>query len=132
MPLIRYDLGDVGYMRADPCGCGRRTSRLVVLGRVQDTLATRSGQLLTEHHVSDFLYGYPGVDWFQLAQRSDQAFDLQVVSGGPDPLAADALARDLAGLLGEGTRVAVRTVRSIPPENGGKYRVIKSTSGASV
>src|SRR5262249_4946133 len=38
MPLIRYQIGDVGRLHIDLCPCGRRTSRLEVLGRLQEVL----------------------------------------------------------------------------------------------
>ena len=128
MPLIRYDIGDVGVVVTEPCSCGRGTMRFKVLGRVQDTLVTPSGRVISDHEVSDFLYGYPGLDWFQLVQRPEQRFDLQVVDNGRSELSINALSQDLGTFLGGGARVKARLVRSIPPEAGGKYRFIKSIS----
>ena len=128
MPLIRYDIGDVGVIVTEPCSCGRGTMRFKVLGRVQDTLVTPSGRVISDHEVSDFLYGYPGLDWFQLVQQPEQRFDLQVVDNGRSELSINALSQDLGTFLGGGARVKARLVRSIPPEAGGKYRFIKSIS----
>jgi phenylacetate-CoA ligase len=127
MPLIRYDIGDIGLSLPGPCRCGRGTMRFKILGRVQDALVSPPDRILSEHEVSDFLYGYPGVDWFQLAQRSEQQFDLQVADDGTPALSLEALSRDLSAFLGGGVRVTARRVRSIPPENGGKYRFTKSS-----
>lgn len=130
MPLIRYDLGDIGYALPGNCSCGRNTPRFRVLGRLQDTLVTPSGGVLTEHQVSDFLYTYPGVDWFQLVQQSATHFDLQVVPDGRTPVSAERLAAGLTNLLGGRVRIAVRQVKAIAPEGGGKYRFVKSKSYA--
>ncbi len=128
MPLIRYDIGDVGYTLPGRCPCGRHTPRFKVLGRLQDTLVTPSGSVVTEHQVSDFLYAFPGVDWFQVVQQAPARFDLQVVPQDHTPFAPPALANDLAAFLGGGVRVVVRQVKSIAPESGGKYRFVKSRS----
>lgn len=37
-PLIRYEIGDIGVLDSEPCGCGRGLPTLRVLGRVGDRL----------------------------------------------------------------------------------------------
>ena len=128
MPLIRYDIGDVGRLEPGDCDCGRGTPRFRVLGRVQDTLISTAGDVLTEHAISDILYDQPGVTWFQLQQRTARSFDLQVVVDEDAAFDAESLAAVVASHLGEGIRVSVRRVRSITPETGGKYRFIKAMS----
>jgi phenylacetate-CoA ligase len=131
MPLIRYDIGDVGHVLPGACSCGRHTPRFKVLGRIQDTLVLPDGGVFTEHQVSDVLYQYPGVDWFQLLQQSPRRFDLQVVPDERVPLVPEALVRDCAAFLGGRARVTVRPVTAIAPESGGKYRFLKSNSFAA-
>ena len=38
MPLIRYDIGDMGQILKDACDCGRKLKLLELLGRSDDTL----------------------------------------------------------------------------------------------
>jgi phenylacetate-coenzyme A ligase PaaK-like adenylate-forming protein len=38
MPLIRYDIGDMGRIIKEPCSCGRKTRLLELLGRSDDIL----------------------------------------------------------------------------------------------
>jgi phenylacetate-CoA ligase len=129
MPLIRYDIGDIGYaLPGEGCSCGRNTPRFRVLGRMNDTLIPPASGVLTEHQVSDFLYTYPGVDWFQLVQLATTRFDLQVVPQDGTPFFPETLSADLAAFLGGAVRVTVRQVKAIAPENGGKYRFLKSMS----
>jgi phenylacetate-CoA ligase len=128
MPLVRYDLGDVGHALPGPCTCGRNTPRFRVTGRVQDAVVSRAGVVRTEHEIADFLYAEGDVLWFQLMQRSDNRFDLRVVPRNRGAATRNGLADRLAAFLGDGARVAVSEVRTIPPENGGKFRCVKSTS----
>jgi phenylacetate-CoA ligase len=130
MPLIRYDIGDVGYLVQGSCSCGRTTPRLRILGRIHDTIVRRDGRVLAEHTVSDFLYGLPGVAWFQLLQRSDRQFDLRIVPDTEAQFSADTVAARTTAFLGDGARVVVSTVKTIAPETGGKFRFVKSTSHA--
>jgi phenylacetate-CoA ligase len=126
MPLIRYDIGDAGVRLDGPCPCGRGTERFRVVGRTRDILVVPPGRLLPEHTVTDYLYAYTGVEWFQILQRSDRRFDLQVAGDGQDGLSLEALSRDVAAYLGGDVRVHVRRVETIVPESGGKYRFMKS------
>jgi phenylacetate-CoA ligase len=128
MPLIRYDIGDIGFRLPGDCGCGRNSCRFKVLGRLQDTIVTPSGRVLTEHDVADFFYTYPGLDWFQLVQRSNACFDLQVVPSGQGPFSTAALSRDVRTFFDDEVRVNIRQTATIAPESGGKYRFVKSAS----
>src|SRR5262249_316942 len=109
-----------------PCYCGRGTMRFKVLGRVQDALCWPPHRVLSEHDVSDFLYVYPGVEWFQLVQRAERQFDLQGVDNHGPSLSLESLSRDLTAFLGGGAQGSARRVPSIPPENGGKFRFTKA------
>jgi phenylacetate-CoA ligase len=128
MPLIRYDLGDVGHTLPGPCSCGRNTPRFRVTGRVQDAIVSPSGIIRTEHEIADFLYAESDVLWFQLIERSDDRFDLRVVSRERGAATRNGLAERLAAFLGDGSRIAISEVRTLPPENGGKFRCVKSAS----
>src|SRR5262249_13416637 len=128
MPLIRYDLGDVGHTLPGPCCCGRNTPRFRVTGRFQDAIVTQSGEIRTEHQIADFLYSESAVLWFQLIQRSENRFDLRVVPRGRAAAARNGLAERLAAFLGAGSRVAISEVQTIPPENGGKFLCVQSAS----
>ncbi len=42
MPLIRYRVGDLARMLAEPCACGRTSPRFELIGRADDTLCIAS------------------------------------------------------------------------------------------
>ena len=61
MPLIRYDIGDLGAWAEAPCGCGRVWPSLgAVTGRISDTFVTADGTLVAGqyfHYVSSCTIG---------------------------------------------------------------------------
>ncbi len=131
MPLVRYRIGDMARLDTTPCACGRRTPRLHLEGRREDTLVTPDLRLLTPEAVCAFFYSQPGVDEFQLAE-SPTRFEVQIVPhAGTKSDAVDeaALATGWRNLVGDaGRRLVVRRVSTILPERSGKFRHVKSCS----
>ena len=127
MPLIRYEIGDIVRVDRSPCRCGRTTPRITVEGRVQDTIVTSDGRVLTPRMIYEFLYSQPGIDQFQLIERSPQRFELSYVSAGK-PLEASDVAEAFQAFSGDPRRLSVREVDSILPETSGKFRHVKSRS----
>src|SRR5262249_48966301 len=128
MPLIRYDIGDVGRIVPGTCPCGRSTLRFRVAGRIQDTLVTNAGRVLTDYDLSDFFYAQPGLGWFQLVQRFDTRFDLNVLPDEQAALAPEVLSKAWSDYFGGEARTNVFRATTITPENGGKFRFVKSSS----
>ena len=67
MPLLRYDVGDVGKLHTGPCPCGRTTARLEVLGRVQEVLAASAG-ILPPSEAANAFFADPAVANFRLEE----------------------------------------------------------------
>jgi phenylacetate-CoA ligase len=124
MPLIRYDVGDVGRLHTGPCACGRTTPRLEVLGRVQEVLEVPAGAL-TASEVADTFFVDPAVANFRLEEVAAGSFEAAVVarpSGGPPDLAA--WQDRFAALHGRPRKVRARVVPFVQPEASGKYRFV--------
>lgn len=127
-PTIRFEHGDVGYYKNDLCACGRTTRLLDVEGRLQSTIITADGQTLTEQFFVEKFIDFPGVEWFQLTQRSPAEAEMLVIQ---DPSASSGvdvkrLAEELRACIGGSANVKV--VRHIPQEASGKYMLVKSCS----
>jgi phenylacetate-CoA ligase len=124
MPLLRYDVGDVGRLHPAPCPCGRRTARLEVLGRAQELLTTPNG-VLTASDVADTVFGDPAANNFRLEEVAPGAFEAAVVArsagGTPD---LEAWRERFAALHGGVRRLRVRLVPFVQPETSGKYRFV--------
>jgi phenylacetate-CoA ligase len=131
MPLVRYDVGDVGRLHLEPCPCGRTTARLEVLGRVQEVLSAPTGPL-TASMVADAFFTDPAVVNFRLEEVAAGSFEAVVVaraSGGAPKVAA---CQDrFAQLHGGVTRFRTRVVPFVHPEASGKYRFVvpRTTKG---
>jgi phenylacetate-CoA ligase len=135
MPMIRYDVGDVGRLHLDPCPCGRKTARLEVLGRVEEVIAApiRSplrggdggGAILTSSAVADTFFADPAVANFRLEEVAAGSFEAAVVAGpssAPDLRAWE----DRFAALHPGIRkLRARLVPFVRPEASGKYRFVR-------
>jgi len=128
MPFIRYEIGDVGRMTDDPCPCGCVSPRLYVEGRLQDTIVTTDGRIITPDAVSDLILVEPSVDMFQLIEESPGRFELLLVPKSGETVSAGALADKIRALVGDDVAIRTVLVDTITPENGGKYRNVKSSS----
>jgi phenylacetate-coenzyme A ligase PaaK-like adenylate-forming protein len=54
MPLIRYDIGDMGMILKEPCSCGRTLKLMQLMGRSDDTLII-SGYNITPAIISSLI-----------------------------------------------------------------------------
>jgi len=127
MPLIRYEIGDVGRFIDSPCDCGTAAPRLEVRGRLQDCLQAGDGSLISEDEVVDALLADPAVLVFQLEKRSDAEIFLQVVARVGHTPDLGAIQKRIGSLLGGNCRFKARLVPYIQAEPGGKYRFVKSS-----
>jgi phenylacetate-CoA ligase len=124
MPLIRYDLGDAGRLHTGPCPCGRRTSRLEVLGRSQEVLESPRG-VVTASAVADTVFCDRGAANFRLEEVASGSFEAAIVgrvSGGTPDL--EAWRERFAALHGGVRRLRIRAVPFVQPESSGKYRFV--------
>ncbi len=137
MPLIRYDLGDVGRIDTRPCPCGRRfrTLRLTV-GRVNDSVLLPTGRQLYPDTFLHLAATFPGIAECGVHQDRTGAVRLDVVPSEP-------LDRDGWATVAEGVREHLHTVAgcAFPLEvvqvdrveitAGGKGRFVTSETAAA-
>lgn len=130
MPMIRYEIGDIGYIDSSLCECGRTSPRLWVEGRVEDAIELADGSLLSNDKIMDFFYQRPEIDQFQLIQRAPSEFELLVVPQPDHEPGANGLVAELKELLGHPQAVDLRVVASVAPETSGKFRFVKAYRGS--
>jgi phenylacetate-CoA ligase len=135
MPLLRYDVGDVGRLHTGPCPCGRLTARLEVLGRAQEVLDTPGGPL-TASDVADTVFCDPAVANFRLEEVAPNCFEAALVGRDPgtgDTPDPEAWRERFAALHGKVRRLRARTVTVVSPEPSGKYRfVLPQPTGSDI
>jgi len=132
MPFIRYDIGDVGRWRDGPHNCGRNAPCIEVIGRIQDTLSNSRGKLFSSDDICNFFYQDPSIDNFQLIQKNSLYFDLLLVPKNGSKIDSHSLIRDFQTFFEESCSLNVYIVKSIKPEEGGKFRFVKSKNYSSI
>jgi phenylacetate-CoA ligase len=126
MPFLRYEIGDVGRIVTDPCPCGRSAPRVYIEGRLQDTIVTQNGKVITNDQMMDHFYSRDDVDEFQVLEKHPGRFELSVVPNNGSPPSDDNLRDHLRSILEDEADITVHTVKSIRPEASGKFRFVKS------
>ncbi|MFO0809871.1 MAG: phenylacetate--CoA ligase family protein [Gemmataceae bacterium] len=125
MPLIRYQIGDVGILSRRSCECGRGLPVLESLeGREADFVVTASGDLVSGISLTEnFAVLVPGIAQLQIVQEELRSFAFRIVRS-PDFNAAST--RKIADLVverfGRGIRHRLEFIEAIPQEPSGKYR----------
>ncbi len=79
MPMIRYDLGDVGSWANSPCSCGRNTPLLEsVDGRREDHLTFSPNRIISPKSLMSMLHRDMSLPPSQLVQETDDVCRLRV------------------------------------------------------
>ncbi len=132
MPLVRYEIGDIGAMDSSTCDCGRNLPRLVgMLGRASELIVTPSGGRIFAADLDLESLGRLGVRSYHIVQED---IDLVTVHltwysdiVAPDRAAGERLiAARLSRSMGDGIRVVIEQSDDIPMTAAGKHLVVES------
>lgn len=125
MPLIRYQVEDIGIPVHRDCRCGRGLPLMEkVAGRTADFLVKKDGgKIAGISLIENTLTKMKGIEQMQIIQESLDHITLKIVSGTDfDEDSSVALKRYFTDLFGAGTVVEMQVVDMIEPEENGKYR----------
>jgi len=128
MPWIKYDVGDIGRYFIEDHGCGRKSIRLQVEGRIEDTLSNSRGELFTSDQIFDFFHGFKEIDNFQLVEKSKGNFDLLCVPDNGTDINKERIIQEFKKFYSNDAIVKLYPVKTIKAEDGGKFRFVKSKS----
>ena len=129
MPLIRYQVGDVGTREgARACECGRGYEVTGgVQGRDTDIVVTPSGNRLIVHFFTGVLEHFPEVDSFQVVQEELGAIVLRLVpAAGFSKEVAARVVSDLQAKGASDIAINVEVVGEIPLPPSRKRRFVVS------
>ncbi len=121
MPLIRYDLGDLGISKDTKGGEGIK-SLTSLQGRMDDVLKSSDGILISSVTLSTYMQEFQYIERYQLRKNKDGTLEMLIVSK-QDELSE--VIKTLKKIFGEKYEIAVKKVREIPREKTGKYKEIK-------
>lgn len=127
MPLFRYRLGDVGTRLKHPCECGRPSDVFLEIdGRIEDYVVTPRGDRIGR--VDHIFKQQFDVAEAQIVQEQVEAIDLFVVPKESfDESSRKRLLSAVRERLGEEIEVSLHLVESIPREENGKFRAVRSS-----
>jgi phenylacetate-CoA ligase len=137
MPLIRYDIGDMGAFLGDaPCPCGVTLPRMSLqVGKSVDVIDTSTKRGVSAH-VLDYINIHlmkmqvSGIKQFFVEQTGLDAFDVAFVKESAfDPRAVDIFVEKMREYLGPQINVRTRFVDDIPLNASGKRRYFKKREG---
>ncbi|MFK7914554.1 MAG: phenylacetate--CoA ligase family protein [Pseudomonadales bacterium] len=131
MPLLRYQIGDMGIWAAGPCACGRTSPILAeVSGRVTDSVVTPTRRL-NGVALATSLVEIDGLRQFQYLQSANKDLTLSIVFTAN--LTAEQREATLASIKERMDKLfldeipfVIKEVESIPKTATGKYRYVIS------
>jgi phenylacetate-CoA ligase len=125
MPIIRYQVGDMGAFAKRPCPCGRGLPLLEKIeGRIADYVTTASGRMISGISLTEnFAMLVPGLAQLQIVQESLEHFVFRVVRGSDwGPASVEAVENLVRERFGPYVKHTFDFVDRIPQEPSGKYR----------
>lgn len=124
MPLIRYKIGDRGVKGDDnEFGCLVLKS---VLGRTLGVIHRRDGSHIDGQFFTSLFFSVPGIEKFQLVQRSMTSLDLKIIKGNSfDPANLDNIVAQIKTNL-DGVDVNVIFTDDINHASSGKIMYVYS------
>jgi phenylacetate-CoA ligase len=125
MPFIRYRSGDLGVMAASPCDCGRSLPLLQkVEGRIQDTIVTADGKVISGLFFAHMMKDCPDVKEFQVHQLAINRLLIMIVLHGQQPFSStQKIERTTRQYMGPDMEIIFEIRNSIPFTPSGKRRI---------
>jgi phenylacetate-CoA ligase len=128
MPLLRYEIGDVGSLSHAPCPCGSRLPHFLELkGRVTDHFKRSDGTLIHGEYFTHLFYFRSWVKEFQVNQLAYDHVQICVVGDSESPAAEiEDVEAKVRLVMGDECRVTWEYVESIPRTAQGKHLFTRS------
>jgi len=128
MPLIRYQIGDIGMPSARRCVCGRGLPLMEFIeGRKDDFIVSLSGRYISPRAIIPLIEKHKDITEFRIIQDKKDHVTIYIVAKGIIyPETEDELRQDLSEMLGKGMCIAIETVKEIPRTERGKLRAVIS------
>ncbi len=126
MPMIRYELGDLGRLQAGQCSCGSPFPLLTLdVCRKNDLIVTPGGRRIYPAYFVRLLDGLSGIGQFQFRQTGPGSIVLKLCARQDvADLVGQAVQSRLQTDLGSDMSFQVERVAAIPRSRSGKHRFV--------
>jgi phenylacetate-CoA ligase len=128
MPLIRYQIGDIGIAAENhECSCGRKTPLIKgVMGRHMEVFKTKNGKIIPAEffiHFIGVVYNEGYIRKFQVVQKSYEQIVIRAVIGDMQKFneSKEKLVNSIKKVMGPDCRVDFEIVDEIQAYDSGKY-----------
>ena len=128
--LIRFDMGDLVRLAAEPCPCGRREGLTLdaIEGRVVNATFSLAGRLVTQREADAAIAQVDGIDQYELVQTGAAAVSVRYVSDTREAAAIEpALCASLQRCYGSSIDAIFGRVQTLSPVLGVKYRLARAS-----
>jgi len=126
-PLIRYDIGDMAIAADNKaCGCGVKLPKIKkIIGRDRDILVDEQGNPKPGYLFVEVINKYNLPGQYQIIQKDRGSLHVYIAAGDARPDTVQ-LTGSMKKIIGQGVKVHIEFVESIPREPSGKYAYVKS------
>jgi phenylacetate-CoA ligase len=123
MPLIRYEIGDIGSMSTSLCPCGSQLPHLIELkGRITDHFKRRDGTLIHGEYFTHLFYFRPWIKEFQVNQLAHDHVQICVIKvSSPQAAEIGEIEAKIRLVMGDDCRVSWEYVDTVPRTPQGKH-----------
>ncbi len=128
MPLIRYEIGDVGAMSGITCACGRGSKMLkTVTGRTTDHFRKKDGTIIHGEYFTHLFYFKDWVKKFQVVQKDYDLIEIKIVlDGEKEEKDITQIKKDIGVIMGNDCKIKFSYVDAVEESASGKYRYTMS------
>ena len=127
--LIRFDMGDLVRLAAEPCPCGRCEGLTLdaIEGRVANATLSLAGRLVTQREADAAVARVDGVGQYELVQTGSATVSVRYVGDAREPAAIEReLRASLQRCYGPSVSITPSQVQALSPILGVKYRLAKA------
>ncbi len=127
-PFIRYRVGDIGRLLAEPCSCGLPFPTMQLTGgKITGFIALPDGRLCHGAVTSHILRGESGIVAYKTYQHTLHEFEVLLVTDESfDTATIGRVQERYRALFSDDIDVDCRVVDEIPPDPSGKHRYVVS------
>lgn len=128
MPLIRYQTTDITSLQNKLCSCGRHFPLMEnITARDVETITTKDGRYISWAILDGLCDHMTDISEFQFIQESRELITIKIVRyPNYSEKNTEYILQGMQRILGEGMKVEIEFVDSIPRTKSGKFRLVIS------